>query len=137
MCGCHSIATWLDDGDLDVHVGCGCSGGSLCQEGAGGCCVDKGSFIKVRRFGTAGYITIKIVCQIRFNYLYINSNMICCFASSGQGQRRCAVAKRVPRTVDTSAHCVGAGGSGLVAARREEQVGLVCPTLTLCPWEQQ
>jgi hypothetical protein len=34
MCGCQSIAAWLDDGDLDVPVGHGCNGGSLCQEGA-------------------------------------------------------------------------------------------------------
>jgi hypothetical protein len=32
--GCHLIAAWLDDGDLDVRIGRGCSRGSLCQEGA-------------------------------------------------------------------------------------------------------
>ncbi len=31
MRGCHLITTWLDDSDLDVPVGCGCSKGSLCQ----------------------------------------------------------------------------------------------------------
>ncbi len=34
MRGCHSIAAWLDDGDLDVRVGHGCSRGSFCEEGA-------------------------------------------------------------------------------------------------------
>jgi hypothetical protein len=62
MCGCHSIAAWLDDGDSDVHVGRGCSGGSLHQEGSCGRCVNKGYLIKVRRIGTARYITINIVC---------------------------------------------------------------------------
>jgi hypothetical protein len=33
MLDCQSIASWLDDGDLDFRVGRGCSGGSLCQEG--------------------------------------------------------------------------------------------------------
>ncbi len=41
--------------------------------------------------------------------------MICCFASSGRGWRRCAVAERVPRVVDTPTHSVGLGGAGLVA----------------------
>jgi hypothetical protein len=41
--------------------------------------------------------------------------MICCFALSGRGRRQRVVAERVPRVVDTSAHCVGLGSSGLVA----------------------
>jgi hypothetical protein len=50
-----------------------------------------------------------------FNYLYINGSMIRCFTLSGQGWRRCAVAERVPRVVDTLAHGVGSGGARLVA----------------------
>ncbi len=34
MHGCHLFAAWFDDGDLDVPVGRGCSGGSLHQDGA-------------------------------------------------------------------------------------------------------
>ncbi len=61
MHGCRLIAAWLNDGDLDVCVGYGCSGGSLCQEGAWGCCVDKVSLIRVRRIGAVRYITINLV----------------------------------------------------------------------------
>jgi hypothetical protein len=41
--------------------------------------------------------------------------MILCFAFSGRGQRQRTVVERVPHIVDTSAHCVGLGGSGLMA----------------------
>jgi hypothetical protein len=45
----------------------------------------------------------------------MNGNMIRCFASSGWGQRRCAVAEGVSCVVDTPTHSVGSIGTGLVA----------------------
>ncbi len=45
--------------------------------------------------------------------------MIYCFASSGRGWRRCAVAEGVPCVVDTPTHSVDLGGARLVALAPE------------------